>query len=259
MATLPEAGERGEVHLRSDRPKLTAYIGHSFLLAGARRSGLSKWAMMEASGVSSRSEKLAANDLSQIVSEGLPRDFATELESKLHDDGKSDAIAASFALEFVAAVSPDILNLIQQLPNGAGVQSIATAFDVATRLSAPSAADQTLHQLCEPENTAPLYQGKRKSGPVDDFLRAAYPSRPGARRLSTQFLRRNDPRAIKELYRLEPEARAALGLMSESEAIDDLLRSKKIDVQTDAGREEARRVYSAISSRIFQGHKPVPD
>jgi hypothetical protein len=196
----------------------------------------------------------------RLFNEGFAQALAAALRKSIEvSEGSADALARKRAGELFQL--RELLNRAVHGDADAEVQLIAFLREQAASDHAIFASETPASSdfLCVPEGSVALYQGRRRSGPITDFLKAAYPYRPGNRRLSTQFLRRHDPRAMKEVYRLDSEGRARLGLQSESDAIDDLLLAKNIDVNSETGREEAKRVYSAIHSRVFQGNRPRRD
>jgi hypothetical protein len=114
-------------------------------------------------------------------------------------------------------------------------------------------ADDVGHQhLCIPDGIAPVYEGKKKSGSIVDFLRNAYPPREGGEPLTLQFLREHDPKAHTALYnhqRKEPLP-DDLHLPRQTAASDSLLARYGVDLNTPDGAEEARRLAGIIYGRL---------
>lgn len=192
----------------------------------------------------------------------LSEDFARQLEERLREKGVSEANSAAISNAVLEEFSADERELVEQLDAALDLATAAAvaALSIQAKINSadlPHLADREPQEsptaespLSLPEGNAPKYQGKRKSGPVDAFLRASYPFRPDAPALSLRYLRDHDPKAVRAYNRLNESDRQKLGLSVASDAGDELLASKGIQFSTPAGIDEARRLRSVIQSRL---------
>lgn len=201
-----------------------------------------------------------------LLSSPLQLNLTWELESHLRFEGRSDADAAEIARIVARSLGPPRalespgqiaeavelgLALAQAFADKARDQSLAQPEEASTRLEELPESSR-VDALSIPEGEITPYLGKKKSGPIAEFLRAAYPYRPSSPRLSLQSLGQIDPRAYRAIYnQLDQRARDKIGLPKSSLEGDSFLASMGIDLTSEEGFNKAKKLWSLLQARLY--------